>query len=423
MKIKIETLGCRLNQSEIQSVSTVLLERGHEITRADDADVFIINSCSVTSRSEGKTRRLIAKAVHGTGAAGADCKIIIAGCMAGRLHKDGNIYYVPNDYKSLIPDLVGDWSLFNAFESHPGSRFKFEPPLRSSTNRVNLKIQDGCDSFCSYCIVPIVRGKPQSKPAGQVKEEFSRLVHAGYKEIILTGVMIGQYRDGGTDLAGLTEGLLSTDGRFRIHLTSLTPVYLSAKLMDLFGHGNMVKHLHLSLQSGSNRVLKRMNRPYTREEYILLTESVRKKNPDFNLTTDVIVGFPGETEDDFRDTIDLVKEAGFSHVHTFRYSQRPGTRAADMEDTVPETVKKERSREIISLSGIQKREYYSRFHGRESILLTERTRSGITSGFNEYYAPVEVKAKLPRNEFFTVVTALEPGKSRLTGTIERGSEG
>jgi threonylcarbamoyladenosine tRNA methylthiotransferase MtaB len=420
MKIKIVSLGCRLNQSEIESVSTALQERGHDITRTGGADVFIINSCSVTGKSEGKTRRLISRAVH---EAGTDGKIIIAGCMAGRLYKDGNIYYVPNDYKSLIPDLVGGWDTFNALEPRAGSRFAFEAPLRSSTNRVNLKIQDGCDNFCSYCIVPLVRGKPQSKPASQVKEEFTRLVRAGYKEIILTGVMIGKYQSGDDGLADLTEELLSTEGRFRVHLTSLTPVYLSPRLMGLFAHGKMVKHLHLSLQSGSNAVLKMMNRTYTREQYISLAESIRGKIPDFNLTTDVIVGFPGESEADFRDTIDLIKKAGFSHVHTFRYSPRPGTRAAEMKDTVPEAEKKERSREIISISAIKKREYYSRFNGRKSTFLSERSRLGITSGFNEYYAPVEVGARLPRNEFFTVVTALEPEKSRLTGTIVPGSEG
>ena len=181
----------------------------------------------------------------------------------------------------------------------------------------------------------------------------------------------------------------------------------------------MVKHLHLSLQSGSDRVLRNMNRPYTREEYRALTERIRSAVPDFNFTTDVIVGFPGETEEDFADTLDLVRAVGFSHVHTFRYSPRPGTAAAAMGDPVPEKVKTERSSAVIGLNAGQKPAYYARFSGRETRFLSERCRGGVTTGFNEYYVPIEVAEKLPRNRFFTVATRLDPGKSVLTGEVVR----
>ncbi len=414
MKIRIENLGCRLNQSEIQSISTLLLQKGHEIARTGEADVVIINSCAVTLRSEGKTRRLIARAAFDMGRQG---RVIVAGCMSDTLEKDGNIYYIPNDYKFLIPELVGNWDLFEALRSRPGDRFRLGPPLKSSTNRVNLKIQDGCDNFCSYCIVPLLRGKPQSNPSGRVIEEFSRLLDEGYKEIILTGVMIGQYQSGNTGLADLIETLLRMRGNYRIHLTSLNPVYLTKRLSDLFIDDKMVKHLHLSLQSGSDRILGLMNRKYTREDYLRLTDSIRTGIPNFNLTTDVIVGFPGETEEDFRDTLDLVAGAGFSHVHTFRFSPRPGTRAAAMMDTVPERVKTDRSRELIALSSAQKQAFYGRFNGRKSVFLSERSGRGSTSGFNEYYVPIEVTGNLPQNEFYMIVTALEKGKLHLTGTI------
>ena len=317
----------------------------------------------------------------------------------------------------MIPDLIVDWDMFEKMEPPPDSRFRFAPPLKSSTSRVNLKIQDGCDNYCSYCIVPLMRGDPQSKPAAQVIDEFARLVDAGYKEIILTGVMIGKYDNDGMGLADLTERLLNIDGRFRVHCTSLTPIYVTPKLIELLAHEKMVKHLHLSMQSGSNEILGKMNRPYTREVYLSLVDRIRKAIPDFNFTTDVIVGFPGETDENFHDTLDLIRAAGFSHVHTFRYSPRPGTKAAEMEDTVAEKIKTERSRQVIELYTKQKREYYKRFNGRESVFLSEQTNSGVTSGFNQYYAPVVVGEKLPRNSFFTVVTALEPGKLVLTGRV------
>jgi threonylcarbamoyladenosine tRNA methylthiotransferase MtaB len=385
---------------------------GHQITQGDDADVFIINACAVTRRSEAKTRRLIH---HAAGRPGS--KTIVTGCIAGPPTRKGNVYYLPNDYKYLVPDLVADWDLFDTIRPLPGSRFRLAPPLKSSTSRVNLKIQDGCDNYCSYCIVPLMRGVPQSKPASQVIDEFTRLVDAGYKEIVLTGVMIGKYEDGGLDLAGITGRLLDIGGRFRVHLTSLTPTYVTPGLIELLSHDRMVKHLHLSLQSGNNDILRKMNRPYTREEYMELVKLIRKAIPDFNLTTDVIVGFPGETEGQFRDTLGLIRDVGFSHVHTFRFSPRPGTKAADMEDSVSEKTKTVRSGRVIELYTGQKGEYYTRFNGRESLFLSERTRRSVTTGFNQYYAPIEIPEKLPRNTFFTVKTTLEPGRLVLSGRV------
>ncbi len=416
MKIKISSLGCRLNQSEIQSVSTALQDMGHELTRGDDADVFIINSCAVTLRSEGKSRRLVHRAAEAV-LERPGAKVIVTGCIADAPAREGNVFYLPNDYKFMIPDLVGDWGLFEGLAPQPDARFRFTAPRKSSTSRVNLKIQDGCDNFCSYCIVPIVRGAPQSKRSGQIVEEFREIIGAGFREIILTGVMIGKYRDEGLGLEGLVRLLLRVEGRFRVHLTSLMPVYVTPELIGLFHHEKMVKHLHLSLQSGSDRVLARMNRPYTRKEYLSLAARIRDAVPDFNFTTDVIVGFPGETEEDFLDTLGLIEETGFSHVHTFRYSPRPGTKAAVMDDTVPEAVKTERSHRVLELSMLLKRRYYGRFSGRESVFLSERSSRGLTTGFNEYYAPVEVAEKLPRSEFFTVTTILEEGKQALSGIV------
>ncbi len=417
MKIKISSLGCRLNQSEIQSISTSLMEMGHEITRSDDADVIIINSCAVTRRSEQKTRQLVNRAVKSRRDRRSPGTIIVAGCVANAVLKEDGVIYVPNDYKHLIPDLIADPEILDRPGRDRGGRFHYPAPVKTSACRVNLKIQDGCDNFCSYCIVPLVRGAPQCKPAGRVMEEFARLIGAGYREIVLTGAMIGKYGDGGLDLAGLIGRLAAVKGEFRIHLTSLSPVYVTPELIGLLAGERLVKHLHLSLQSGSDAVLARMNRHYRRGEYLSITERIRGRIPDFNLTTDVIVGFPGETEKEFADTLDLVRDVGFSHVHAFRYSPRPGTAAYLMDDSVPGAEKIRRSRALIARCAGQKREYYGRFNGRRSLFLSERTRAGVTSGFNEYYVPVEVPEQLARNRFFTVTTLLDRERPVLTGRV------
>lgn len=415
MKIKIISLGCRLNQSEIESVSTTLQNSGHEIIKGDNADIYIINSCAVTTRSERKTRQLIYQALTKTGYSGRE-KIIVTGCAPEDISGDSRITYLSNDHKYMIPEIIDGLHIAES-EMIP-SRFKFDAPVKCSTNRVNLKIQDGCDNFCSYCIIPYTRGIPVSKPSGSVVNEFRELLDNGYKEIILTGVNIGKYSDGEAGLAELAEKILSLSGEFRLHMTSLDPDSASERLISLFNEERMVKHLHLSLQSGSNTVLKRMNRPYNRDEYIAVSEKLKRIDNDFNFTTDIIAGFPGETESEFEETLSLVKQVGFSHVHTFRYSTRPGTKAAEMENAVPEIVKTERSRRLIELFSAQKADYYKRFSGRDGIFLSEKFNKGITTGFNEYYIPVEINEKLEKNCFFKINTAYNEIKNILTGTLK-----
>ncbi|HOP62381.1 MAG TPA: tRNA (N(6)-L-threonylcarbamoyladenosine(37)-C(2))-methylthiotransferase MtaB [Spirochaetota bacterium] len=414
MKIKIESLGCRLNQSEIESVSTTLQNMGHVIVRSGEADIYIINSCAVTGRSERKARQLIYRAIEKTG--GNDRgRIIVTGCATEPVKKDNNITYVSNDHKYLIPEIVRGGA--SGYEKMKAARFGFDAPLKCSTNRINLKIQDGCDNFCSYCIIPFMRGKPQSRSYNDIISEFSLLLENSYKEIILTGVNIGKYCDNGKDLGALIRGILELDGTFRLHLTSLDPDCAPDELLSLFSDPRMVRHLHLSLQSGSDTVLRRMNRPYTRADYLRAVNKLKSVDTDFNFTTDIIVGFPGESEEEFNDSVSLVREAGFSHIHTFRYSPRPGTRAESMDDAVPEIVKTERSREIISLHMEQKNLFYKRFSGRNGIFLSEKFRNGVTTGFNEYYVPVEVQQKLPRNEFFTVRTGYTEKSYKLRGEL------
>lgn len=417
MKIKISSLGCRLNQSEIQSIATKLQANGHEIVRDNSADVIIINSCVVTVHSERKTRKLIYQAVRALEPK-KSASIIVTGCFSQSIIKENNIYYIPNDYKHLIADIIEDPYFFSQIDESLASRFDYDAPTKATTTRVNLKIQDGCDNFCSYCIIPTVRGVPQSKPFKQVMDEFKSLIENGYKEVVLSGVMIGQYNSENCNLSLLLEELLKVHGKYRIHLSSLGPQYVDEVLIKLLADEKMVKHLHLSLQSGSDSILKSMNRHYTAKKYLNTIDLIRKEIPLFNFTTDIIVGFPGETEKDFQDTLNIIKNADLSHVHTFRYSKRPGTRAAEMNDVVEEKVKKERSQMVIDLYAKQKINYYKKFEGRNSIFLSERRKVKGTSGFNEYYIPVIVKDKVTRNEFYNIKTVFDEENVLLIGELD-----
>ncbi len=413
MKIKISSLGCRLNRSEIESVVTRLQEGGHEIVNGDDADVFIVNSCAVTGTSDRKTRKLVNQSRRA--AEERDALVIVTGCGSDPHRDEENLIYVSNDYKYLIPEIIENPEFVNTITERGPDRFGFPAPVRQLRTRVNLKIQDGCDNNCAYCIVPYVRGGPVSKPYDSVIQEFESLIEAGYREIVLSGIVIGMYESEGKDIAGVFKNLLDRGGDFRLHCTSFSPHLVTDRMKDLFTHPKMVKHIHLSLQSGSDRILERMGRRYTRSEYIAVVDDLRNRVPLMNVTTDVIVGFPGETEEDFRQTLDLIKEARFSHIHTFRYSPRPGTEAAEMKDTVTERMKTDRSDAVIALYLNQKAGYYRLFDGGESVFLSERYSGGRMTGFNEYYVPVEVREKLPGNRFYRVKTRFDTDRVCLEG--------
>lgn len=414
MNISVSSLGCRLNQAELQSVITVLKQNGHRIVKPEEGEVFIVNTCVVTHTSERKTRKLIYQAQRAAGEKGT---VIVCGCFVQAVRKEKNILYISNDYKYLIPDIIENGFILPD-DLTGTSRFAYPPATGSLRTRINLKIQDGCDSYCSYCIIPYVRGNPVSKSVPDVLDEFQHLLDSGYREFLLTGVQIGKYADAKRGLPQLIEQMLRIEGGYRLHLSSLSPRYVTNELLDLFESEKLVKHLHLSLQSGSDTVLQRMNRGYTGKQYLDIIHSLRSKIPLFNFTTDLIVGFPGETEKEFDESVSLVKEAGFSHIHTFRYSRREGTKASTMENNVPENEKKRRSTHIIELYMKQKREYYSRFENHTSTMLTEKARNGETSGFNEYYIPVALQKEKERNNFVRVRTKYDQKRLLLKGYEE-----
>jgi len=272
-------------------------------------------------------------------------------------------------------------------------RFNFGPAEQSMLTRSLVKIQDGCNNFCTFCIVPHVRGRAESRSWESIEKNIRELISHGYKEIVLTGVNIGRYEYEGMNFEDLVEKILDIPGEFRVRISSIEPEGFGNKLFTLFKHPKLMPHLHMCLQSGSDKILLKMRRQYTVDEFTSMVDKVKSLIPDFNFTTDIIVGFPGETDEDFSESLKVVEEIGFSHIHTFKYSVRNGTRAERMPEQVPDKVKKERSIVIHNTSEKNKRIYRESFIGKKQTVLVEKIdNQGYATGYGENYVPVKFKA-------------------------------
>jgi len=411
-KVAFKTLGCRLNQFETDALLTDFFKAGYEIVDfKDDADVYIINTCTVTRQGDHKSNTTINQAARNT----RGSLVVVTGCMAVSrkeyLESRGDItYVVGNTNKSQLLSLVE--AHFNGEILHPADLkqdlFAFTVAEKSFHTRSIIKIQDGCDNFCTYCIVPLVRGPAVSRPVKDILHHVEQVVGLGFKEVVLTGVNISRYEYEGVGFTRLIEKILRIHDDFRIRISSIEPEGLEDGFVELFGHEKLCPHLHLCLQSGSDKVLQRMKRNNTVGEYYSLIEKIRSTHSLFNFTTDIIVGFPGETERDFEDTCRVVRDIGFSHVHTFKYSVRKGTRAERMPDPVGEMIKKQRSEVVRKLAEDNKLQYYSRFIGKKQTVLVEKvTRQGYAKGFGEHYLPVEFRPDREGNNYFADVVIME----------------
>jgi threonylcarbamoyladenosine tRNA methylthiotransferase MtaB len=407
-KVAFKTLGCRLNQFETDALLTDFFNAGYEIVDfKDNADVYIINTCTVTSQGDHKSNTTINQAAH----KGSGALVVVTGCMAVSrkeyLENRGDItYVVGNTNKSQLLSLVE--AHFKGEMLHPGDLkqdlFHFTVAEKSFHTRCMIKIQDGCDNFCSYCIVPLVRGPAVSRPVKDILYHIQQVVDLGYKEIVLTGVNISRYEYEGTGFTRLIEKMLGIPGDFRIRISSIEPERLDEGFIELFSHEKLCPHLHLCLQSGSDRVLKRMKRNHTVAEFRTLIDTLRTMHPLFNITTDIIVGFPGETGRDFEETCQVVHDIGFSHVHTFKYSVRKGTQASTMPDQIGELIKKQRSEVIRKIAEEKKLQVYSRFIGKKQTVLVEKvSKQGYAKGFGEHYLPVEFRPDRAGNNYFAEV--------------------
>ena len=380
----LHNLGCKVNSYETEAMKELLQAAGYEIVDFEDkADVYVINTCSVTNVADKKSRQML----HRARTRNPQAVVVAAGCYvqaAGeKLKEDGAVdLIVGNNKKTELVPLLEEYF---AGREHPDGVIdisavqEYEPlhiTAQTEHTRAFIKVQDGCNQFCSYCIIPYTRGRIRSRRMEDVEEEVRGLAKKGYQEVVLTGIHLSSYgldfKDG-TDLLALIRRIHQVDGIKRIRFGSLEPRIITDEFAKALSElPKVCPHFHLSLQSGCDDVLKRMNRHYTCEEYEERCQILRRYFEQPAITTDVIVGFPGETDEEFRQTKEFLKTIRFYEMHVFKYSRRAGTRADRMPDQVPETEKTERSAELLSLEAELSREYRSTFLGKtEEILLEE----------------------------------------------------
>ncbi|MBA4409693.1 MAG: tRNA (N(6)-L-threonylcarbamoyladenosine(37)-C(2))-methylthiotransferase MtaB [Bacteroidota bacterium] len=418
-RVAFKTLGCRLNQYETDALVTDFDKAGYQLVNFDESpDVVVVNTCTVTNQSDQKSRTVISQAARKN----KDAVVVVTGCMANnfkeKLESQDNItFVVENNRKSSVLSLVE--AHFSGEILHPEQLpqdvFRYEPVQKSLHTRSAVKIQDGCDNFCTFCIIPMVRGRAVSRPVADVLESVRKTIENGFKEIVITGVNIGRYEDGETRFEDLLAKILDVPGDFRVRISSLEPDGFGDRFVELFQHPKLMPHLHLCLQSGSEKTLLRMRRMYDVGQFRKTINQFRLVDPDFNFTTDIIVGFPGETEEEFQQTIEAVKEFNFSHVHTFKYSVRKGTRAERLENHVPEKIKTARSLQIRELSEENKNLYYRSLIGKTQQVLVEKVSKNKATGYGDLYVPVEFQAKdIQKNTVHTVkLTGLSGEGERL----------
>ena len=375
--------GCRLNEAEIERLGRQFAARGDVITReAAEADLVVINTCAVTKEATRKSRRLIRQAAR----ANPDARIIATGCYAELSPEQvaalpGVARVIGNRQKDDLVALTSEGERPD-YEREPLAREPL-PPGTLGRTRAFVKVQDGCDNRCTFCVTTIARGTGRSRPPEEIVTEVGLLAGAGYREVVLTGVHLGSYgHDLGErrGLAGLVRALLERTPIPRIRLSSLEPWDLDPGFFDLWSDSRLCPHLHLPLQSGCDATLRRMARRTTQASFAALVEEARARIPDLALTTDIIVGFPGESDEEFEESIRFVERMGFARLHVFPYSPRPGTAAARMPDQVREAVKKERRARMLDLSARLWEAFQARHIGRTYEVLWESARGATPEG-------------------------------------------
>lgn len=408
--VAFTTLGCRVNQYDTDAMKGLFLQNNYEAVGFDEkADIYVINTCSVTNMGEKKSRQLIRKAKRQN----SNAYVIVTGCYA-QLAPDaiaaieGVNLVIGTNNRSKIVELVEQLESterqINAVRDIMKESNFEEMPLfgnESDKARAFMKIQEGCNNYCAFCIIPYTRGKLKSRKIDDIVNEANRLVNNGFHEIVLTGIHLGNYGvelPGCPTLADVVKALLNIPDLHRIRFGSIESVEVSDELVELMATNKRVcPHLHLPLQAGSDHVLSLMRRHYTLQEYKDLIKNLRKRIPDLSITTDIIAGFPQETDEDFDETIDTVRDIGFTHIHAFPYSIREGTPAATMPDQVPEAVKKTRVALLNSLSESGYTAYAMSRIGKSGEILIEKEEDGYYIGLTNEYIHGKVKSDQQHN--------------------------
>jgi threonylcarbamoyladenosine tRNA methylthiotransferase MtaB len=405
LKVALLTLGCKVNSYETEAVWELLEKEGYDrVEWNDQSDVFIINTCSVTNTGEAKSRKMIRHAV----ATNPQAIVVVMGCFSQLkvsevLAIQGVSIAIGTNHRDQIPSMIKKYIV----EHKPISLVEDLSPKEAYDNlaidhfvhhqRAFLKIQDGCNNFCSYCIIPYARGRIRSKAPEIVMNEALRLVESGFKEIILTGIHTGGY---GQDLknyrfSDLLKDLEKIDGLKRLRISSIEISELTEDVLEVIRHSKIiVNHLHIPLQSGSERILHLMNRKYTKNDYMSKIAEIRQIRKGIAITTDVIVGFPSETEAEFNEMMDFIRAMEFSELHVFPFSKRDGTLAASMANQIDGTIKKQRVNDLISLSNELSKKYSELFIGQTLEVIPESISEGYLLGHSDNYLSLRFKGHL-----------------------------
>ncbi|HZJ82583.1 MAG TPA: tRNA (N(6)-L-threonylcarbamoyladenosine(37)-C(2))-methylthiotransferase MtaB [Clostridia bacterium] len=430
-RVAFHTLGCKVNQYDTQAMQEKFIQNGYEIVEfSNNADVYVINTCTVTSLGDKKSRQMIRRANR----LNPDAVIAVVGCYAqtapdeilgisgvnlilGTEDRNRIVEFTERVQKTGIPiNGVHDIMKVVEFEEMPITSYE-------EKTRAVLKVQEGCNRYCSYCIIPYARGPIRSRKLDDVLKQVKKLVGQGFQEFVLTGIHVASYGKDleGVDLLTLIQHIARIEGVKRIRLGSLEPTLLTEEFVVAIGDiPKVCRHYHLSLQSGNDSTLKRMNRRYTSSEYGEIVNRLRKHIPDVAITTDIMVGFPGETEEEFQGTMDFVSSIGFSRIHVFKYSPREGTPAATYRDQVSGDLKETRSKELIDLGHKMESSYLKSFIGKKmNVLLEEESRDGHDwyEGYSDHY--IRVIAQGDNNLIGQIITVLieEQLNNKLKGTI------
>ena len=394
-RVAIETHGCKLNQADSGGLATEFAEAGFDVVGEDTpVDVYVVNSCTVTHVADSKARHALRSARRRH----PDATIVATGCYAQREPEtlrqlDEVDLVVGNTEKSTLVRHVVDWAGDEIVLCATGDDVQAISPTAART-RAMVKIQEGCNQVCAYCIVPKVRGRERSIPPDEIVGKIGEYTNRGYKEVVLTGTQLGSYGFDleGIDLTGLIRYVLERCSMARLRVSSLQAHEIDERLLALWSDDRLAPHFHLPLQSGSDAVLKRMRRRYDSRQFLDAVDGIRQAIPDAAITTDVIAGFPGETESDFEDTYRICREVGFAAMHVFPYSARPGTSAAHFRDDVPSQIKSERVGRLIELSKEQAAQYRGRFVGTSRRVLWESLKAGNWVGLTDNYIRVTARS-------------------------------
>lgn len=427
--VAFTTLGCKVNQFETEVMEGIFKKNGYDIISFDEvADVYVINTCSVTHLGERKSRQIIRRANR----LNPNAIIAVTGCYAqvspqdvqaidgvdviiGTRERHRILELVEEAAKSKqTVNAVTDIMAADKFEDIP----LFNMPGRT---RAFLKIQEGCTNFCTYCIIPYARGPLRSRSLESIKAETQKLVNAGFKEIVLTGIHLGAYGydlNNNITLVDAVKAVLSVPNLLRLRLGSLESIEISQELIELMSQEpRLCPHLHLPLQAGDNRILKAMNRHYTIEEYRTLVEKIRRQIPEIAISTDVIVGFPGETDEMFDNAIKFINTMTFSRMHIFPYSRRSGTPAASYPNQVPEAIKKRRVHIMSRLAACKTAEFEKQFIGKEAMVLFETAADGIIDGLTGNYIRVYADSSVGCAGTLRNIKLEKPYKDGLWGNV------